>query len=141
MDKPKSCGREQFGKQFFEDVFSQWKLEKSEDLITTMAVFTAKGIASQILRFYDAKTIDEVIVGGGGAHNECILDHLRQELSGIEVVTQEQRGFSSDAKEAIAFAMLGYETLAGRPSNVSSATGAQSSVILGKITRNPHGDK
>lgn len=141
MNKPKSCGREQFGTTFFEEVLSVYKNEKIEDIITTMSVFTAKAIASQITTFYDPMIIDEVIVGGGGAHNDFILKQLREELDGIEVVTQEQRGFSSDAKEAIAFAMLGYETLAGRPSNVSSATGAQKSVILGKITRNPHGDK
>lgn len=62
---------------------------------------------------------------------------IKDGLNGIDVFTQDEIGFSSDAKEAIAFAILGNETLNNKASNVASATGAERSVILGNITMPP----
>ena len=61
---------------------------------------------------------------------------IREQLSdfNIEVITQEALGYSSAAKEAIAFVIMGNETINRRPSNVPSATGAHQSVILGNVT-------
>ena len=82
--------------------------------------------------------LDKVIIGGGGAHNKALLSYLRELLHGVEVLTQEDLGYSSDAKEAMAFVILGNETYHGRPSNVIGATGAKTPVILGNLTKNPH---
>ncbi len=81
-------------------------------------------------------TIDEIYVGGGGAKNNAILKGLR-ESKDIEVYTMEQLNFSSDAKEAIAFAILGNEFLNGKSNNLKSATGARKSVIMGKLVYPP----
>ena len=78
--------------------------------------------------------VDELIVSGGGARNLQIMKHLAALLPGISIATSSDFGIDSDAKEAIAFALLGYETWRGRPSNLPSATGARHPVILGKIT-------
>lgn len=138
--RPKSCGREQFGLPFVELLLEKFHHLKPEDFVASATMFTAQAIASQIAMFYGDKVIDELLVAGGGAHNATLLTMLREAMPQVIVMTQEEIGYSSDAKEAIAFAILGYETLHRRYSNVKSATGAKCDVILGKVTFNPHGD-
>lgn len=81
--------------------------------------------------------LDKVIIGGGGSHNSALIHMIKECLSEIDVYTQDEVGYSSDAKEAIAFAVLGNETLHQHFSNVKSATGAKHNVILGNITFKP----
>ena len=69
----------------------------------------------------------------GGAHNETLRKMLQDELPNVKVLTQEDKGYSSDAKEAIAFVILGNETLHQQFSNVPKATGAKQKVILGNV--------
>jgi anhydro-N-acetylmuramic acid kinase len=75
----------------------------------------------------------QVILGGGGARNRTLRQMIAARIAPAQLLTQEDLGASSAGKEALAFAILAHETLQGRPSNVPSATGAQRSVILGKI--------
>ncbi|MBM6839284.1 anhydro-N-acetylmuramic acid kinase, partial [Clostridium saudiense] len=82
----------------------------------------------------DKVKLNKVVIGGGGAHNKTLLAYLREELPNINVLTQDDIGLSSDAKEAVAFVILGNETLHSSFSNVPSATGAREKVILGNIT-------
>jgi anhydro-N-acetylmuramic acid kinase len=82
-------------------------------------------------------TIAEVIVCGGGARNPVLLDMLRERLRPRAVTTPEAYGYPNDALEALVFAILAHETLAGYPSNLPGATGARSPVILGKIVPVP----
>ena len=77
---------------------------------------------------------DEVILGGGGASNRTLVAMLRQRLAAVHVTTHEALGLSSNAKEAIAFAVLAYETIHGRPGNLPACTGAGTQTVLGKIT-------
>ncbi len=72
-----------------------------------------------------------MIVSGGGAHNSFLMDRLRATLK-LPVKTSADYGIDIDAKEAIAFAILAYESFHGRPGNVPSATGARRASILGK---------
>ena len=81
--------------------------------------------------------LHKVIVGGGGSHNQTLLQMLQKELYDIPVYTQDDIGYSSDAKEAIAFVIMGNETLHHHFSNVKSATGASDYVILGNMTLPP----
>ena len=80
---------------------------------------------------------DEVIASGGGTKNVAIMSQLRARLGGIALRTTDELGVPSDAKEAIAFALLGAATLDGLPSNVPSVTGAKRAVVLGSITPKP----
>jgi anhydro-N-acetylmuramic acid kinase len=77
----------------------------------------------------------EVIVSGGGAHNRYLMERLRANLPGRRVVTSAECGIDIDAKEAVLFAVLAYESWRGRPSNVPSATGARQATVLGKLCR------
>ena len=77
--------------------------------------------------------LDEVIVGGGGSRNQTILAGLAQGLGDVPVRTHEAYGIPSEAKEAMAFALLAYLTASGRPGNLPGATGAARPVVLGTI--------
>jgi anhydro-N-acetylmuramic acid kinase len=125
---PKSAGREQYGAEFVARL-KQTGLPLP-DLIATATVLTAATIARAVAPFAPSG----LIVSGGGAHNPQILAHLAAYLPGVAMATSADYGIDVDAKEAIAFAVLAYQTWHRRPSNVPSATGARRPVVLGKIT-------
>lgn len=135
---PKSTGREEFGERYVENLLEKYGNIKNEDILATVTMFTSKSIAENYKKFILSEVdLKKVIIGGGGAHNKTLIKYLRAEIPNVEVITQEELGFSSDAKEAIAFVILGNETLNGNMSNVPSATGSKDSVILGNITPCP----
>jgi anhydro-N-acetylmuramic acid kinase len=127
---PKSAGREQYGVEFV----ARMKASGAplRDLITTATVLTAATVAMGVKRFVDGPF--DLIVSGGGAHNPELLGHLAALLPQASMATSGDFGVDVDAKEAIAFAILAYETWRGRPSNVPSATGARRAVLLGSVT-------
>jgi anhydro-N-acetylmuramic acid kinase len=77
-----------------------------------------------------------MIISGGGARNATLLSMLTESLAplGVCVRHSDEFGLPSEAKEAVAFAVLAYETWHRRASNVPSATGAKRTVVLGKIS-------
>ncbi|EJL22529.1 anhydro-N-acetylmuramic acid kinase [Brevibacillus sp. BC25] len=134
---PKSTGREVYGKAFAQELFhdaNQLGISQT-DLLATVTALTATTIANAYMQFVLPTTkVEEVIVSGGGAHNQTLLTMLQRQLpTGMTVMTAQQFGMPDDAKEAVAFAILGHETLMGRPSNVPSVTGAKRAVPLGNI--------
>jgi anhydro-N-acetylmuramic acid kinase len=128
---PKSAGREQYGREYVERLLAT-RLPLL-DLIATATALTAATIALGIERFAPMR-VDELIVSGGGARNPRIMNHLAAFLPGMAIATSSDFGIDIDAKEAIAFAILGYQTWRHRPANLPSATGARRAVVLGKIT-------
>jgi anhydro-N-acetylmuramic acid kinase len=127
---PKSAGREQYGAEFVTRLLGS-RLARA-DLMATAAAFTAASIALGIRRF--AAWPGELVVSGGGLRNPQVMARLAAFLPGVRLRTSNDFGIDSDAKEAIAFAVLGHETWRRRPANLPSATGARNPVILGKIT-------
>jgi anhydro-N-acetylmuramic acid kinase len=125
---PKSAGREQYGAAFID------RLKKTglplEDLAATATVLTAATIAHAARPFGAA----DLIVSGGGVHNPRIMAHLAAFLPEMAISSTTDHGINADAKEAIAFAVLAYETWRGKPANLPSATGARRAAILGDIT-------
>ena len=125
---PKSTGREQYGPEFVQR-FAGLALA---DAVATAAAFTIATLVRGIGLITD--TPDDVIVGGGGARNPHLMALLAAQLAVSRVTTTNEFGIDSDAKEAIAFALLAHATWHRKPSNVPSATGARHPVILGKIS-------
>jgi anhydro-N-acetylmuramic acid kinase len=137
---PKSTGREVFGAGFVALTLGEWVRggERLEDLVATLTEFTALSITESIKVYVAPRAeITEVLVSGGGIHNKTLMKRLDEELDGMRVTSLETFGFSSDAKEALAFALLARETVAGRPGNVVGATGADRPVVLGTVTVPP----
>ena len=134
---PKTTGREMFGTEYCKGIYAKAHGIKAEDVIATVTALTARVIADSYRDFIEPRCkADELIVGGGGSYNPCLIKFLTDDMAkhGVKVYTQEQKGQNSDAKEAVAFALLAYYTLAGLPSNLPSATGAKHPAILGKIS-------
>ena len=129
---PKSTGRELYNATFMENLVKKYNFDQfdKEDIITTVSEVTVYGITHNIALY--TPNFDRVVVSGGGSHNNYLLKRM-QDILNKPVLTQEDLGFSSDAKEAVAFAVLGYLTLNNQPGNVVSATGAKQPVILGNI--------
>jgi len=137
LHPPKSTGRETFGRSYSEGLVDKFTAQgvSAEDLMATFTLFTARSIALGYHNFiFPTYQADEVVVSGGGSHNRTLLAMLRQELSGLAVFTQEDLGISSDAKEAIAFAILANETVSGQTNNLPAVTGARRPVVMGKIS-------
>lgn len=150
---PKSAGREEFGIQYFEAIVGHFTPERDslatqfvrrhleggrsfsatpENLLATLTDFTALSIADAYHQFLP-KIPDEVILCGGGVRNPVLVARIRDRLPNSKVILAESVGIDSDAKEAMAFAILANETLLGNPSNLPSVTGARGSAILGNI--------
>jgi anhydro-N-acetylmuramic acid kinase len=127
---PKSAGREQYGAEFVA------RLKKAglpmRDLMATATVLTAATVAMGVGN--SGREGTDLIVSGGGVHNPQIMAHLAGFLPGVAISTSTEHGIDADAKEAIAFAVLAYQTWRKRPSNLPSATGARHAVVLGDIT-------
>lgn len=134
---PKTTGRELFGEQCVD----QWWMDgqrlaiSPEDLVSTATEFTIRTFCQAVRQFVLSEySVGEIIVGGGGASNPVIMEGIQRELPEQRIVQQMVTGIPSDAKEAVAFAVLGYECMSRRPNNVPAATGASHPVVMGKIT-------
>lgn len=136
---PKSTGRELFGKDYTEMVY-QYMLENNisnEDGIATVTYFTAWSIADSYRRYIKPRcSADYIVLGGGGSYNNTLVNYIKTEMSAynVQTYTQEQLGYSSDAKEAIAFAILADYTVAAKTNNIPGVTGASKAVVMGKIS-------
>lgn len=128
---PKTAGREQYGREFIDQLVAT-RLPML-DLIATATAFTAATVAVAVRQFAPAP-MQELIASGGGVHNPRLMGYLQAFLPELKLRTSDEFGIDADAKEAIAFAVMAYETWHKRPSNVPSATGARSPVVLGKIS-------
>jgi anhydro-N-acetylmuramic acid kinase len=142
---PKSCGREQFGASFTDGFIARCRKSGASDVdvIATATAVTAASVVEGYRRFVWphlgqaaplAKT--EFVVAGGGAKNAALMGMLCDGLEplGVKVRLMEELGVPAQAKEAVAFALLGWLTWHGQPGNVPAATGAKRAVVLGKVT-------
>jgi len=154
---PKTAGREEFGREFVADFLRRCGRARKEDVVTTATALTARSIGEAIRKFVlfpsaakaarpkghigTAKAVplhpfSEYIVSGGGAKNRTLVNILGAEVEplGLTLRSSDEFGVPSVAKEAVAFALLAYETWHRRPANVPAATGACRPAILGKIS-------
>jgi anhydro-N-acetylmuramic acid kinase len=132
---PKSTGREYFSRAYAQrclDVARGRGLSDA-DIIATLTALTARSIAQAYARFLPALP-DELILSGGGARNPTLLRMLAEALPATAIRRSEELGLASGAKEALAFAALGYASLHGWPANVPSCTGARHPAVLGSLT-------
>jgi len=141
---PKSCGREEFGAAFVDAFIGGCGDARPEDIVATATALTVETIAEAYRLFCwpwlgqraPLAKATELLVAGGGAKNKTLMLWLTEKFAplGVKVATTEGAGLAVEAKEAAAFALLGWLTWHGLPGNVPSATGASRGVVLGKVT-------
>jgi anhydro-N-acetylmuramic acid kinase len=145
-EPPKSTGRELFTPHYVARFVERCRAAAPactrEDIVATATLLTARSVAMAFGRFVP-EPVDEVLVSGGGANNPALIDAIGAELRRAApdgasrvpaIVPFASRYFDGDAKEAVAFAFLGWLHLEGRTANVPNATGARGARILGHYT-------
>ncbi len=134
MSPPKSTGRERYGSLFVSSFISRYADRRKEDLVATVSEFTAMAVYANYLLFLKTKgDVEELFVSGGGSHNLFIMESLGRHFANAKVRVADDLGISTDAKEAICFAILANETVSGNTSNLKQVTGASMNTVLGKI--------
>ncbi|MCY3872126.1 MAG: anhydro-N-acetylmuramic acid kinase [Gemmatimonadetes bacterium] len=133
LELPRTTGREDFGADMVQKIFD-WEI-KEEDLVRTATQFTVESIVHGLKRFVLPRCeIHEVIASGGGTKNPVMMDLLDRALGNIAFKRLDDLGMASEAKEAIAFAILACQSMNGQPGNVPGVTGADKQVVLGSVT-------
>jgi len=133
LPAPKTTGRERFGQDFVNGLIATGL--PPQDLIATATELTAKTIEHAILGSTRREQgWRDLVFSGGGVHNAWLMRRIRELLPEFNMVTSDKFGIHPDAKEAMAFAMLAYESRRGEPGNLPSATGARHAAVLGKRT-------
>jgi anhydro-N-acetylmuramic acid kinase len=138
---PRTAGREEFGREYVSRFLQMCRGTNKTDIMATATALTARSIAEAVQRFVlprfgSKRRTVQMIAAGGGTKNPTLMAMLSNEIKplGIELRFSDEFGLPAEAKEAVAFALLAYETWHRRPSNVPSATGAKRAAILGKIS-------
>jgi anhydro-N-acetylmuramic acid kinase len=148
-EPPKSAGREQFGREYVAGLLRMCGRADKQDVLATATALTARSIGlavRDIVLPLDAENVSagsrwpsryrEMVVSGGGTKNSTLMRMIREELATLKmrVRTSDEFGLPSEAKEAVAFALMAYQTWRRLPSNVPAATGAKGAAILGKVS-------
>ncbi len=130
LPPPKSTGREQFHLDWVEARIGGASLAPA-DVQATLLELTAATVADALLAHLPG--VKRMLVCGGGVRNPLLLQRIAARLPGVEVVSSAAYGLDPDYMEAMGFAWLARETLAGRPGNLPSVSGARGPRILGAI--------
>ncbi len=138
---PRTAGREQFGREYAQKFLALCRKHsrRSQDALATATALTADSITHAYKTFIRKKFKSaevDYIVSGGGARNQTLMNLLATRLCplGCELSTSAAHGIPAEAKEAVAFALLAWQTWHHRPGNIPAATGAARPVILGQVT-------
>lgn len=136
LPPPKTTGEELFGSEKAAELYSM--VEKGSvtlpDLLQTLLTLTVETIAQSYEKFIFPKwQVSEIVFSGGGCKNPVLMYKLRDRLNGYECTTTDNYGIPSEAKEAVAFAVLANELVSGNKTNMPRVTGASSWVPMGKI--------
>ncbi len=131
LSPPKSTGTEYFNPHWLTKKLSRFPFLSAEDVQATLTEFTVTTIKDAINQY--AKEADEIIVCGGGVHNEFLLQQLKKALPVIEINSSANYGLDPDYIEATAFAWLAKQTIEHKVGNLPEVTGATQAVILGGV--------
>ncbi len=135
---PKSTGREMFGDAYAAELIRRARAARPaashDDCVATALELTARSVADGCSRWLPLEPGRDLLVSGGGARNPSLMERLGQLLEGWAVRRFDDQFFDGDAKEAVAFAYLGWRALEGLPGSVPGATGADGPRVLGSVT-------
>ncbi len=137
MKPPRTAGREEFGRQYAQALVRRCGRAAKADIIATATALTAWSIVQAVERFLlPHGRYRHLIVSGGGTKNQALMKMLADQSAKLDLTVchSDEFGVPSQAKEAVAFALLAYLTWQRQPGNIPSATGAERPAILGKIS-------
>ncbi len=136
-EPPKSTGRELFSPSYIDAFVADCRRRapnsSTEDVLATAVALTARSIGLAFERFIP-EPVSELVISGGGAKNPTLAAAITRAVAPIRVQRFDDLFFDGEAKEAVAFALMGYLHLRGRAGNVPSATGARGPRVLGSLT-------
>ncbi|MFQ5582541.1 MAG: anhydro-N-acetylmuramic acid kinase [Mariprofundaceae bacterium] len=127
---PKSCGREEFGRDIVNTMLARPGLTDSDRLRTALEL-TVQGITQSVQWMSESPKLWHVY--GGGAFNRFLMSRLAEMLSPDEIKLTDESGMPADALEAVTFALLAWHTLQGMPNTLTETTGATHPVCGGHI--------
>ncbi|MEU6257168.1 anhydro-N-acetylmuramic acid kinase [Streptomyces sp. NPDC047043] len=130
LPAPKTTGKELFHLGCLRDALAGFGTLRAEDVVATLTMLSARTVADAVL----ALGATEVIVSGGGIRNPVLMGMLGQRLPAVALRTSDELGLASDAKEAYAFAVLGFLTAHGLAGTEPASTGARHASVLGSVT-------
>jgi anhydro-N-acetylmuramic acid kinase len=133
---PRTAGREEFGQEYTEAFLQQCAGAGKHDVLATATALTARSIGAAVRGLLKQDRYHDLFVSGGGTRNLTLMEMIRHEAAplGMEVSPTDAAGVPSQAKEAVAFALLAYQTWHRQTANIPGATGASREVILGKVS-------
>src|SRR5262249_40271851 len=150
---PRTAGREEFGHEFVTSFINHFRhsaqrAATKENMVATATALTAASIAESIERYVMPPKSQnrklgtrnwELILSGGGTHNRTLMRMIAGRIRRlpIRLRTTDEFGLPSEAKEAVAFAVLAHQTWNRQVGNIPSATGAKSGAVLGKVSYPP----
>jgi anhydro-N-acetylmuramic acid kinase len=128
---PKSTGKELFHLGYVQDALRRAAVAPAlADQVATLTELTARTVADAIA----AADLSAVVASGGGVRNPVLMRRLAELLPGVRLTVTDELGVPSDAKEAVAFALIGWATLHGLPGSVPTCTGASGPRVLGRVS-------
>lgn len=132
---PKTTGKEQFHAAYLRGRVQDLESTRGAaielpDLLATLCALTAQTVADQVERY----ELDGLVVSGGGTRHPVLMRMLAERLPRVRILLSDELGVPSDAKEAIAFAVLGWFTAHGWAASLPSCTGAAGPRCLGSVT-------
>lgn len=127
---PKSTGKELFSLAYVDRMTAGRPALSLADLVATLTALTVQTVADAVR----AAGGDEVVAAGGGTRNPTLVARLRDRLGKVPLLLSDELGLPAAAKEAYAFALLGWLTVAGLPGSVPACTGARHASLLGSVT-------
>lgn len=132
---PKTTGPELFNLNFLQHCINELPNEElsNEDVMATLALFTATCIANAITPLIKNRT-HKIYISGGGIHNPLLMDHLKNSLHTTSFFSTHDKGIAPDAKEAVLFALLANECVSGNAQTFGTGRVNFPSVSMGKIS-------
>lgn len=130
LPAPRTTGKELFHAGYLRDALAGFPGLRPEDVVATLTRLTARTVADAVRAVHAT----EVLVSGGGTRNPVLMGMLGDELGGVPVRASDVLGLPSAAKEAYAFAVLGFLTVHGLPGTCPTSTGARRASLLGSVT-------
>jgi anhydro-N-acetylmuramic acid kinase len=127
---PKSTGKEHFNLSYLLEHLEHTSEIDGDDLVATVTALTARTVADSLNRY----GVNEVVASGGGTRNPTLMGMLQRGVADVNLRTTEEWGIPSEAKEAYAFAVLGFLSIHGAAGTVPTCTGAERATVLGNIT-------